>query len=1104
MTRLRHHDPRKPSPTGTAQPAGTPQRPVSPTEWLYLAARRLGPDMVLQLLVEGEGTPDADELRAAVATAARACPGSRLVRDGRTWRDTALPPRVRVLEPDSAMSQDGALDPDMGPSCEVVLLTGAPGRPTTLAFRVFHGVMDGHGALIWATEVFRALRGEPARPAPSTETDYSMLARLGATGRRPALLLDQPSPLAPEASGRQGAVRNLAVRGADGAAGGSRSALWRRRTLPGHHPALTARLAQALADAAAAPAAAPGARVAEARIMVPVDLRRHRPELSSTANLTLPVFLRLSAGEDWRAAQAQLLRALKEHRELAGGFESGLARLPLPAVAALLRAGRATAERRDRHLASAIVSHLGRIDLAACSAPGFSATSVYALPVHAPLVPVSCVAVETPTGTELTVGIQGSGTGLADRADALLDRLVAALEEPSAATPPAAAPPAAAPAPRTTVVRLFRDQVARTPGAPALDGPEGEISYVELDRSSDAVAAELLRRGMPPGGRRAEGGRLSPISPISPISPVGLIVDRSPAGIAGLWGILKSGAAYLPLDPHHPDARIRQVLSDAGVQICLTQRHLVDRIGAAAPCQVLAVEDIDPAPRVQLPEPDPDSVAYVIHTSGSTGTPKGVQIEHRSLVGFLRWAADLCRVDATTRFAFLSSYAFDISCFPLFLPLLAGGTAVLLPGEPTRAALHNLLHEDRVNTLAVTPSHLDLIERFDLAPGGALRNLLVGGEQFTRTAADRARSRFGPGCRIVNAYGPTEATVACLAHVLDGTERGHAVPIGHPGPYAQVELMAADKPIAVEEAGAVGEILVSGVQLARGYLDRPDLDAERFVTGRDGVRRYRTGDLGRRLPDGGVEFVGRMDDQVKIAGHRIEPAEIETALEAHPAVRRAAVTVRSRPGGAGPALCAYVLAAAPATEPGFTGPGGTGPGGTAPGGTAPGGTAPGGTAPGLGPVLRDHLAAQLPAYLVPAAVVPVADLPSTVSGKVDFAALPDPFAEPSPSTVEAPASEPQPAEDQVTEDQVAEIWSRVLQVDRRLLGPDSDFQQLGGDSLAVLEMLSAVASEVLPPGQESPLMNELEHLVSDLTLERVCAAVRRAGAQNGRRTEARA
>ncbi|MEV6319099.1 amino acid adenylation domain-containing protein [Streptomyces sp. NPDC051776] len=1085
---LRHHDVAR-----EADPAKTAQRPVSPTEWLYLAARRLGPDMVLQLLVEGDGTPDAGELRAAVAAAARACPGSRLVRDGRTWRDSARPPRVRVAESDAALSQHGALDPDAGPSCEVVLLTGSPGRLTTLAFRVFHGVMDGHGALIWAMEVFRALRGEPPHPAPSTDTDYTLLAQLGATGRRPALLLDQPSPLA--TAGQH--VRRAGGVEVDGSleVEGSRNALWRRRTLPGHHPALTARLAQALADAAVVPGS--GAGPADARIMVPVDLRRHRPELSSTSNLALPVFLRVRAGEDWRTAQAQLLRALKEHRELARGFESGLARLPLPAAGALLRAGRAAAERRDRHMASAIVSHLGRVDLAACSAPGFTATSVHALPVHAPLVPVSCVAVETPTHTELTVGFQGFGSGLADRADALLDRLVAALAEPSAVVPTAAAAAAvgtaAAPPPRTTVVRLFRDQVARTPDAPALDGPEGEISYAGLDRASDTVAVELLRHGL--ASDRTDGA-----DGADP-GPVGLIVDRSPAGIAGLWGILKSGAAYLPLDPHHPDARIRQVLGDAGVTTCLTQRHLAERVRAAAPCRVLAIEDIldaadrsdpgDPAPHVRLPEPDPDSVAYVIHTSGSTGRPKGVQIEHRSLVGFLSWAAELCRVDAATRFAFLSSYAFDISCFPLFLPLLAGGTTVLLPGEPSRAALDTLLHKDRVNTLAITPSHLDLIERFGLEPGGGLRNVLVGGEQFTRTAADRARSRFGPDCRIVNAYGPTEATVGCLAHVLDGTEPGHSVPVGHPGPYAQVELVTGRKLIASDEAGAVGEILVSGVQLARGYLGRPDLDAERFVSGPDGVRRYRTGDLGRRLPDGGIEFVGRIDDQVKIAGHRIEPAEIETALESHPAVRRAAVTVRSRPGGAGPALCAYVLTAPPATETGATGTGGIDT--------------------GLGPVLRDHLAERLPAYMVPAGVLPVADLPSTVSGKVDFAALPDPFAEAEPSTAEAPVSEPrvaeeQPAEEQVAadraaEDQVAEIWARVLDMDRRLLGPDSDFQQLGGDSLAVLEMLSAVAAEVLSPGQEPQLMDELEHLVSDLTLERVCVAVHRAGARNLHRTE---
>ncbi|MGP3983993.1 amino acid adenylation domain-containing protein [Streptomyces sp. KR80] len=1125
---------------------GVYRRRVSPTEWLYLAARRLGPGMVLQLVVEGEGTLDTEELRAAVATAARACPGSRLVRDGRIWRDSGLAPRVRVVGTpapgpvagrhsgserlripgslggaearegteagagaeavvgaESAEALRGPLDPDAGPSCEVVLLPGAPGRPTTLAFRVFHGVMDGHGALIWATEIFRALRGEDPRPAHSTETDYALLAQLRATGRRPTLLLDQPSPLATTDPQAGPTARGVAAR----------NALWRRRTLPGHHPALTARLAQALADATAVPA----------RIMIPVDLRRHRPDVSSTANLTLPVFLRLNAREDWRTAQAQLLRALNERRELAGGFESGLARLPLAVSAALLRAGRAVSERHGRHLASAIVSHLGRIDLAACSGPGFTATSVYALPVHAPLVPVSCVAVETAVGTELTVGFQGGGD-LAARADALLDGLVAALGEPAAAasttavaaarsTTITAAAPAASP-PQTTVVRLFRDQAARTPCAPALVGPEGEVSYAELDRSSDAVAAELLRRGIASEAR------------------IGLVVERSPAGVAALWGILKAGAAYVPLDPHHPDARIGQVLGDAGVTVCLTQRHLHRRIAAAATCPVVAMEDIpdDPAPGVRLPEPAPESLAYIIHTSGSTGRPKGVQIEHGSLAGFLRWAAELCRIDATTRFAFLSSYAFDITCFPVFLPLLAGGAVVLLPGEPTRTALQNVLHEGRVNTVAVTPSHLDLIERFDLAPGN-VRTLLIGGEQFTVTAADRARRRFGADCRIVNAYGPTEATVACLAHVLDGTEPGPAVPIGHPGPYAQVELMAsAGRRVGLEEAGMVGEIVVSGIQLARGYLGRPDLDAERFVVGEDGVRRYRTGDLGRRLPDGGIEFVGRTDDQIKIAGHRIEPAEIETALEGHPAVRRAAVTVRTRPDGAGPTLCAYVVEDTPEVRAAGADNGAL-RADAGPVAQDPGQPSPSTTAAELGAVLREYLATQLPAYLVPAAVLPVADLPSTVSGKVDFAALPDPYAGvpdrntavsdpstalPDPSTapselvgvpsetVAAPAASPTAGTDpgppmSAVEDRVAGIWSRILQVDRRLLGRAADFTQLGGDSLAVLEMLSAVASEVLDPGQEAQFMDELEHLVDDLTLERVCAAV---GLALRRRTEA--
>ncbi|MFI6448582.1 non-ribosomal peptide synthetase [Kitasatospora sp. NPDC050543] len=1049
----------------SASPAsGAPfRRPVSATEWLYLGAHRLGRAMVLQLVVEGEGELDPAGLQAAVTAAAQACPGSRLVRRGRTWLDSGRPPQVRVAGdgsgPDAELRDGTApletpLDLAHGPGCEVLLIPGTPSRPTTVVFRAFHGVMDGHGAQLWLAEVFRALRGDPPRPARSALTDAELLAAVGATGRRPALLLDQPSPLA-------------AAPGTRAADAAGAQALWRRRTLPGRYPSLTARLASAVAGATGAP---------RARVMVPVDVRRHHDGPPATGNLTLPVFLDLAAGESWQAAHSRLLRALTQRGELAAGFESTLARLPLAATAALLRAGQAVAARRDRHMASAVVSHLGRINPAECSGGGFTARSVYALPVHAPLVPVSCVAVELPDRTELTVGFQG-GPGLAARADELMDRLVAAVAAPGAARPGRAGPaPAGATAPTgaeadgTTVVRLLRQQARRTPDATALDGPAGPVSYAELDRRSDAVATELLRRGV----HRED--------------VVGLLVERSPSGVAGLWGVLKAGAAYLPMDPHQPDTRIAQILRESGSVLCVTERHLLDRTAAIGPCPALAVEDVQDAepdtgpdtgrgtlPRVLAEaEPTPEQLAYVIYTSGSTGRPKGVQIEHRGLLAFARWAAGLCRVDERTRFAFLSSFAFDISCFPLFLPLLHGGTTVLVPGGPTRPALRELLERHRADTLAVTPTHLNLIETYDLDLSG-VRTLLAGGEQLTRAAAGRARRRLGPDGRIVNGYGPTEATVGCLAHVLDGTEDGPVVPIGQPAPSVRVELVAGGgEPIPPEQVGAVGEILLSGLQLARGYLGRPDLDAASFPVGADGVRRYRTGDLGRRLPGGAVEFVGRTDDQLKIAGHRIEPAEVQAALESHPAVTAAAVTVRTRPGG-GPALCAYVL-----TAEGAAGPD---------------------AAPGLGAALREQLAELLPAHLVPAVVLPITELPRTVTGKTDTAALPDPFApHPAPSGAGAAADADDAGRGErgngeggngVVFEEVAALWCRALGVDRRLIDADSDFQQLGGDSLALLEMLSAVADELLDPPQADAFTAELSGTLAELTPSQVVAAVRR-------------
>ncbi|MEU3771876.1 non-ribosomal peptide synthetase [Streptomyces sp. NPDC032472] len=1182
---------------------------MSPTERLYLAAGQARGAMALRIVVEGDGVPDPGRLRAAVARAAEACPGSRLRRRGALWvADGPLPRIVYAPEaagrfdpsdPQTARLLTGRAHPDAAPGCEVLVVPGAGGARTAVVFSASHAVMDGHGALTWVREVYRALRGEPARPATAPTTDHTLLPTLRGTRPRrvpaPAPLKavraafrgdrahpEAPNPLAAEGvfpagtghtgadpgrgtgtgtgpgagagaggdsgagagTGAGGGVNAVNARGhrrpapfpgrpsplGRGTAGAAPQTLWLRRTLPGRHPALTARLAQALADMTRL----------DTRVMVPVDLRRHRPQLAATGNLTLPLFLDLRPGQDWAAAHSRLLSALAEGGELAAGFEAGLARLPLPAVAVLLRTAQAAAVRTDRHLASAVVSHLGRLDPAELSGGGFTAATAYALPVHAPLVPLSFAAAETGTRTEITLGLRARDPLLRPHADALLDAVLARLATDTTTAPPrrpqapaapadrpgaprerqlptgpagpgvaagearadaapvapgpAAAPgPAPAPAPGPaagagagpeavqpsdglTVVDLFRAQAARTPGAVALDGPAGAVTYAALDRRSDEVAAELVRRGV----RRGD--------------LVGLVVDRTPAGVCALWGVLKAGAAYVPLDPAHPGARVRDVLHGCAAPVTLTRRHLAAGLAPFVPGELLAVDDIPATPShpariapaaATAPAPAPDDLAYVMHTSGSTGRPKGVLVEHRGLVAFVRWMTELCRVGEATRFGFAASYAFDISCFPLFLPLLAGGTAVLAPDAPSPAVLRALVGEHRADTLALTPSHLALLGGDG---GGRLRTLLLGGEELTPAAVRSAYAAFGTGCRVINGYGPTEATVACLAHVVDDTETGSSLPLGTPGPGTRVDLVTEDGEIlgtGPGDTGRTGEIVVRGVQVARGYLghtaEEPGASSP-FTTGPDGVRAYRTGDLGRRLPGGAVAFAGRADGQVKIAGYRIEPAEVTAALEALPGVARAAVTVRRRPPSgsrcAAPApaptaavLVAYAVPTATATDDTATTDDDTG-------------TAPAVTADDL----RAELARRLPGHLVPAHVVTVEALPTTVSGKTDFDALPDPFAA-------APAASPDPDPDAAgppptqaaLRTRVAGHWAAVLGVDAAGLGADSDFQALGGDSLALVEMLSAVSADLLTPDQARRFTEDLACLVRDLTLGQVCA-----------------
>ncbi|MFE3646026.1 amino acid adenylation domain-containing protein [Streptomyces sp. NPDC059169] len=1015
-------------------------RPVSPTEWSYLAFARLDELMVIQLVVEGSGQIDARALRRAVTEASQSCPGSRLVRRGRLWVDGGTPARVVVGDGGSfdrtALTGapelcDPLADGEGRPGCEVLLLTGDPG---TVVFRAAHAVMDLKGLQTWAAEVFRALRGEPLREASATLTDYQLLDTLGRTGGRPRLGLDRRSPL----GGRAGSV-----------------SVWRRRTIPGRPAAPTARVAAALAGAMAAPA----------RIMVPVDLRRHVPAVSSTANLTLPVFLDVPPGQGADTVHRRLLGALADRRELASGAEAALSRLPLTAATALVRASRAAAQTSHRHLASAIVSHAGCPELTDFSIDEFTATTVYALPVHAPLVPFSVVLLELPEHTEVVVSARGSADVEA-RCDALLDRIAAAFgssPNPTArrGTPPGT--PTAAerllspgseglPPLETTVVQLFRAQVARRPDAPAVTGAGAHWTYADLDRRSDAVAAGLLTRGVARG------------------EVVGVLADRSASGLAAVFGVLKAGAAFLPIDVRNPAQRVTELLHDAGARFCLAETASAGRTGSGDGTTLLLEdltaddEPLDEHALDALPAaaPGPDDLAYVIYTSGSTGRPKGVQVEHRSLVNAVGWLAPLMRCDTQTRAAYSFSPGFDLSLMQIFPALMHGGAVVPVPGELDHLKLREMFSGGRANTLSLTPTHLELAARLGIRPSG-IRALQVGGENLTASTARRVHEAFGADCLIINAYGPTEATLACTTAVVDGSTERPSAPIGVP--VHRTSVVVLDEHQREVPAGRLGELYVTGVQLARGYLGRPDLTAERFVHLPDGRRAYRTGDLVLRLPDGQLEYAGRIDDQVKVRGHRVEPAEVEAALTGLPDIAQAAVVARARNDGGAQALCAFVVLAEGAEAFDEA-------------------------------TVRAELARSLPPHLVPSVVRELSALPETTSGKTDRKALPNPFddaaapADPVPVRPEAAADRAHgPDGHGSTAAVTTEIWSRVLRCDSAELDASSDFHALGGDSLAVLEMLAALGSEVLGRSAEQQLLERLGPLSEGLTLSRVVAAV---------------
>ncbi|GAA2003259.1 amino acid adenylation domain-containing protein [Catenulispora subtropica] len=691
------------------------------------------------------------------------------------------------------------------------------------------------------------------------------------------------------------------------------------------------------------------------------------------------------------AFTAQLARA---HQAVLGAFDH--ADVTFDQVVAAVKATRSAARNPVYQVLYQCFEERERV----CELPGLRATTVE-LPDPTAKVDLTCTAVNRPDGIGVALNyatdlfgedtVRRFGRYLVT----VLDQATAQPDEPVTAAMmmgaeeirlltqewATAEPPARDPGwDEQTVVSLIRRQAAATPGAPAVIDEHTMLTYAEFDRLTDRIARALRARGVQNG------------------DVVGIALPRGASMVASAVGILKAAGSYLSLDPSFPAARISLLLEDAAARIV---------IGDTVSFDDLAEGDAD-AP-AELPEVRPTDLAYVVYTSGSTGRPKGIDTPHGAIVNLLLGARDVIATGAGDRWLMLSSLGFDGSTQELFLPLISGAAVVVASDEARLdgARLCALMREHGVTHAQATPAGWQLL----LAGGfdGRLKYAVNTAEALPTALADQLRAHSD---ELVNGYGPTEITVhATHAHLGAGTE---ANDIGRPIPGDTVYVLDADlNPV---PRGALGELFVGGPGVARGYRGRPGLTAAKFVPdpfGPAGSRLYRTGDLVRFAADGSLRIHGRIDAMVKIRSHSVEPAEIEAALLAHPAVARAAVIAVEGP--AGRRLVGYVTPEPPAAADPAE--------------------------------LRNHLTGLLPGYLVPSRIVVLDEMPLTASRKIDRGALPqvsDLVAEEGPAG-EAPRT---PAEQEL-----ARIWCAVL--DLPGVGVQDNFFDIGGDSVAAIHVAAA-------------------------------------------------
>lgn len=962
------------------------QRTVSSNEKLYLTGARYFSELVMHSILEGSGVISTLELQAAVDKASALLPGARLRLMGSNWVADAAAPIVEVLKdyPDfhGDITQHTHNFKDLNPSAGLTLsvqIAVKDGR-TLMIFRAMHAVMDGKGMQIWIKAVFAYLRGESPQWTDSLLTEDQVLD--SSEGKKRA-----NEPLFPYAVGPR-------MKSAE--AGDAFTFSYARRSLRGTIPAVIAKLSIGVDKFLAS---GPGER---SLMLIPVDVRNDLDEeiAKSTANLSLPLMLPVSKDQSWSALSEQFLDMLSSKKHIARGVWDWLYRkVPNGPIAWLFRHYWLNSLRRGRFVVSAVISHTGRQDLDEFSSKTFHAADLVFLPCVVPISPLGLVLTETDHGTEIALV---SVKALWADPLKLLDQVIEASGFSELVVHKEVRAERKHSAERMTFAdsnlnlhQLVERQAQKSPNHVALVFGDRQMSYAELNARANQMARLLQARG------------------IKKSDFVGVGLERSFDLIVSILAIMKAGAAYVPLDPAMPATRLDYMVNDSKARAVLTTSRNKSLFSGSG--EVLALDEIEKEisafsqSNLDL-EISQNDLCYMIYTSGSTGNPKGAMNIHAALNNHFLWMANEYELGSSDSTLQKTPISFDASLLEIFLPLQSGGRIIIAKpdGHKDTRYMLDLIREHKVTFLSIVPSVFNLfLDEIDVQEESSLRLVLLGGEEFTRKLYDKFKQRF-PKANAVNLYGPAEAAIDTLTFDCRSGFGGRTVPIGRP--VANTEIFIVDESMQQLAPGQSGELIIAGVQIGQGYFNRPELTQEKYIkhpfNPDSPYKAYRTGDLVRQLPDGQIEFMGRIDHQVKIRGVRIELGEIEHCLEQIPGISRAVVVAKELHGDK--ALVAYWV---------------------------------GGTKDDL----RQAMAKSLPDYMIPSLFLKLDKIPYNANGKVDRLALPEVKLEARTEDLFVPSNAHEKA--------VADVWSVLLKAP---VGKRTHFFEAGGNSLLAISLVVRV------------------------------------------------